>query len=264
MLRRWCMALALAALTVGTALTATSASAAPIGAGAGHFSPGGLANLMSVSAAHTRSLSFEAQSTNWSGYAATTGTYTTVSASWTQPAGICSRGDQYSAFWVGLDGYNSSSVEQTGSAVDCIGRTARYYAWYEMYPAASVTYPNTVRAGDHFTASVTYIGSNQYTLTISDSTQNWTQSTTKSLSGAPRSSAEVIAEAPCCTASGGILPLTDFGTMSFTGSTANGSAIGNAGGLTEIIMVDNSGRDKDTISSLSSGENFSATWLRSN
>jgi Peptidase A4 family len=264
MLRRWCMALALAALTVGTALTATSASAAPIGAGAGHFSPGGLANLMSVSAAHTRGLSFEAQSTNWSGYAATTGTYTSVSASWTQPAGICSHGNQYSAFWVGLDGYNSGSVEQTGSAVDCIGRTAQYYAWYEMYPAASVTYPNTVRAGDHFTASVTYIGSNQYTLTISDSTQNWTQSTTKSLSGAPRSSAEVIAEAPCCTASGGILPLTDFGTMSFTGSTANGSAIGNAGGLTEIIMIDNSGRDKDTISSLSSGENFSATWLRSN
>ena len=262
MLRRWCMALALTALTAGMALTATSASAAP--AGARHISPGGLAHVMSVSAVHTRGLSFEAQSTNWSGYAATTGTYTSVSASWTQPAGTCSRGDQYAAFWVGLDGYNSNSVEQTGSEVDCIGRTARYYAWYEMYPNASVTYPNTVRAGDHFTASVTYIGSNQYTLKISDATQNWTQSTTQSLSGAPRSSAEVIAEAPCCTFSGGILPLTDFGTMSFTGSTANGSAIGNAGGLTEIIMVDNSGRDKDTISSLSSGENFSATWLRSN
>jgi hypothetical protein len=256
------MALALAALTVGTALTATSASAAP--AGAGHFSPGGLAHLMGVSAAHTRGLSYQAQSTNWSGYAATTGTYTSVSASWTQPAGICSRGDQYAAFWVGLDGYNSNSVEQTGSEVDCIGRTARYYAWYEMYPNASVTYPNPVRAGDHFTASVTYIGSNQYTLKISDTTQNWTQSTTQSLSGAPRSSAEVIAEAPCCTFSGGILPLTDFGTMNFTGSTANGSAIGNAGGLTEIIMVDNAGRAKDSISSLSSGENFSATWLRSN
>ena len=262
MLRRWCMALALAALTVGTALTATSASAAPTGPG--HFSPGGLAHLMGVSAARTRGLSYQAQSTNWSGYAATTGTYTSVSASWTQPAGICSRGDQYAAFWVGLDGYNSNSVEQTGSEVDCIGRTARYYAWYEMYPNASVTYPNPVRAGDHFTASVTYIGSNQYTLKISDTTQNWTQSTTQSLSGAPRSSAEVIAEAPCCTFSGGILPLTDFGTMNFTGSTANGSAIGNAGGLTEIIMVDNRGRDKDSISSLSGGENFSATWLRSN
>jgi hypothetical protein len=78
------------------------------------------------------------------------------------------------------------------------------------------------------------------------------------------SSAAASAAAPCCTASGGILPLTDFGTMSFTGTTANGSAIGNAGGLTEIIMIDNAGRDKDTISSLSGGENFSATWLRSN
>ena len=56
-------------------------------AGAGHFSPGGLAHLMGVSAAHTRGLSYQAQSTNWSGYAATTGTYTSVSASWTQPAG---------------------------------------------------------------------------------------------------------------------------------------------------------------------------------
>ena len=62
-------------------------------------------------------ISRQAESTNWSGYAATTGTYTSVSASWTQPAGTCSRGDQYAAFWVGLDGYTSSSVEQTGSEI---------------------------------------------------------------------------------------------------------------------------------------------------
>ena len=77
------------------------------------------------------------------------------------------------------------------------------------------------------------------------------------------SSAEVIVEAPCCTGSGGILPLTDFGTVSLTGSMANGAAMGNAGGLTQIIMIDNEGRDKDTFSSLSGGENFSATWVRS-
>jgi len=45
---------------------------------------------------------------------------------------------------------------------------------------------------------------------------------------------------------------------------ANGAALGNAGGVTQIIMVDSAGRDKDTVSSLSGGENFSATWLRSN
>ena len=69
-----------------------------------------------------------AESTNWSGYAGTTGTYTSVTASWIQPAGHCTGGDQYAAFWVGLDGYSSSTVEQTGSEVDCIGRTAQYYA----------------------------------------------------------------------------------------------------------------------------------------
>ena len=155
-------------------------------------------------------------------------------------------------------------MEQTGSEVDCVGRTAQYYAWYEMYPSASHSYSNTVRPGDHFNASVTYTGSNRFSLAIADTTRSWSHTTTGTLAGAARSSAEAIAEAPCCTNSGGILPLTDFGTMSFTGSTANGSAIGNAGGLTEIIMVDNAGRDKDTISALSGGENFSATWLRSN
>lgn len=44
-------------------------------------------------------------------------------------------------------------------------------------------------------------------------------------------------------------------------STANGTAIGSQS-PTEITMVNNSGQDKDTISSLSSNENFSATWVR--
>jgi hypothetical protein len=71
-------------------------------------------------------------------------------------------------------------------------------------------------------------------------------------------------EAPCCTASGGILPLADFHTVNITGSLANGSALGNAGGVTQIIMINSAGQDKDTVSSLTSKENFSATWLRSN
>ena len=263
MLRRWCIVLAMAGLAVGMALTTSSASAAP--SYGGFVTPGGPIHLVGSGANHARGLGFQAESTNWSGYAGTTGTYTSVSASWTQPAGTCSRGDQYAAFWVGLDGYSSSTVEQTGSEVDCVGRTAQYYAWYEMYPGPSENYSNTVRAGDHFNATVKYLGGENFSLYIADTTQGWSHTTDASLGQTPsRSSAEVIVEAPCCTFSGGILPLTDFGTMSFTGSMANGSAIGNAGGLTEIIMVDNSGRDKDSISALSGGENFSATWLRSN
>ena len=136
MLRRWGIVLAMLTLAAGTALTASSASAATMG-----FSPGGPIHLVGASPNVRGGISHQAESTNWSGYAATTGTYTSVSASWTQPAGTCSRGDQYAAFWVGLDGYSSSSVEQTGSEVDCVGWTAQYYAWYEMYPVPRRTTP---------------------------------------------------------------------------------------------------------------------------
>lgn len=266
MVRRWCILLAMLALAAGTALTASSASAATAGTVQGTFTPGGPIHLVSggASANAAGGIRHQATSTNWSGYAATTGTYTSVSSSWTQPAGTCRSGDQYAAFWVGLDGYTSSSVEQTGSEVDCVGRTAEYYAWYEMYPGPSENYTNTVKAGDHFNASVTYEGSNKFSLYIADTTQGWSQTKVATLASAARSSAEVIVEAPCCTNSGGILPLTDFGTVSLTGSEANGAALGSAGGVTGITMIDSSGRDKDTVSSLSGGENFSATWLRSN
>jgi hypothetical protein len=268
MLRRWGILLAMLTLMAGVILAASSASAATIG-----LRPGGPVHLVEASSRLRAGISHQAESTNWSGYAATTGTYTSVSASWTQPADTCSGGDEYAAFWVGLDGYSSNSVEQTGSEVDCVGQTAEYHAWYEMYPNASVNYSNTVRAGDHFNASVTYQNNNEFSLFIADTTQGWSRTTVMSVADAARSSAEVIVEAPCtsgggilpppCTSSGGILPLTNFGTVSISSSMANGAALGNADGVTEITMVDNAGQNKDAVSSLSGGENFSATWLRS-
>jgi hypothetical protein len=247
-------------------LAATSATAAQ--ASAPSINPGGLmqpSGQGGATAARTGSPihATQAQSTNWSGYAATASTYTSVAASWTEPTGHCgSSPNSFSSFWVGLDGFNSGSVEQTGTDVDCSGTSPRYYAWYEMFPAFPVNYSNTVRPGDHLSASVTYLGSNNFSLHIADSTQGWSHTVTKSLAGAARSSAEVIVEAP--SSSGGVLPLADFGTVSLSGSTANGSAIGNDSGITQITMVNNSGQDKDTCSGLSGGENFSCTWLRSN
>jgi len=263
MRRRWGILTAMLTLLAGLTLATGSASAST---GTMNISPGGPIHLVSSSAAGNASaqgISHAAQSTNWSGYAATAGTYTSVSASWTEPTGTCSGSARYSSFWVGLDGYNSGSVEQTGTDVDCSGGTPQYYAWYEMYPSPSYSYPDTVRPGDHISASVTYTGSNHYSLYITDTTRGWHETRTGTLS-APRSSAEVIVEAPCCTASGGTLPLANFGTVSFTGSTANGSALGSAGGVTKITMINNSGTAKDSVSSLSGGENFSARWLRAN
>ncbi len=132
-----------------------------------------------------------------------------------------------------------------------------------MYPAYPVNFSNTVRPGDHFYGSVTYNGNGSYTLVLQDTTQGWSHTVNASLSGAANSSAEVITEAPCCTASGGILPLAHFSPVKFSNATVDGSAIGNDS-PTQIIMVDGSGRDKDSISSLSGGNSFTATWLRAN
>ena len=266
MLRRWCIPLAGLGLVLGSVAAAGTASAAPaqhtsthvIGPAAHLIRPGpGTRPLV----AHGGPAN-AASSTNWSGYAATGSTYKSVSASWNEPTGTCSGSAKYSSFWVGLDGYNSSTVEQTGSEVDCSGSTPEYYSWYEMYPAYPVNFSNTVRPGDHFTGSVTVSGTT-YTLKLSDTTQGWSHTVTQSLSGAANSSAEVIAEAPCCTASGGILPLAHFSPVTFTSATVDGSAIGNFS-PTQIIMVDSAGRAKDSISSLSGGNSFTATWLRAN
>jgi hypothetical protein len=194
-------------------------------------------------------------SDNWSGYAANGGTYTSVSTTFTQPSVKCSSGDQYSSFWVGLDGYSSESVEQTGTEADCDGRTAVYSAWYELYPAYPVNYSETVRPGDVITETVSFSGSDTYTMTIKDATEDWTKTTKKNSSGDARSSAEVIAEAPY---SGGVLPLADFGTVNFSGSTVDGSAL-SAADPTGINMVSGSGAAEATISSLSGGA-FSIAW----
>jgi hypothetical protein len=268
MLRRWCIPLAGLGIVLGSVAAAGTASAAPAAQHATHLIRPAV-RLIRPAGHGTRPLvayggpANAASSTNWSGYAAASGTFTSVSGSWTEPTGTCSGTAKYSSSWVGLDGYNSSSVEQTGSEVDCSGSTPQYYSWYEMYPADPVNFSNTVRPGDHFTGSVTFTGGSSYTLKLSDTTQGWSHTVIKSLSGAANSSAEVIAEAPCCTASGGILPLAHFSPVTFTNATVDGKTIGSFS-PTQITMVDSSGRAKDSVSALSGNNKFTVTWLRSN
>jgi hypothetical protein len=236
------------------------------------FRPGGLmARPTGGMRSHGRTAGrYQAESTNWSGYAVTgsNGAFTSVSASWTEPTATCTssggrrhRGgsDEYAAFWVGLDGYSSDSVEQTGTDSDCDGTTPDYYGWYEMYPANPVYFTNTVKPGDSISASVTFSGTETYTLVLKDNTEGWTQTITQNEAGLDRSSAEVITEAP--SSDTGVLPLADFGTVNYTAATANGTSMGTQS-PTEIIMVDNSGLAKDSTSQMSSAGAFSNTWIR--
>ncbi|HEX3488470.1 MAG TPA: G1 family glutamic endopeptidase [Streptosporangiaceae bacterium] len=274
MIRRWCIPLAATALVLGTLMAAAGGANASVAThpGVTHvrpggvvhaFKPGGLMQRPTGALARTHGIKNQAESTNWSGYAVTggSGAFHSVSASWTEPKATCTsrRATQYAAFWVGLDGYSSSSVEQTGTDSDCDGTTPDYYGWYEMYPANPVYFSNPMSPGDSISASVTFSGTETYTLVLKDNTKGWTQTITKNQSGLSRSSAEVITEAP--SSNTGVLPLADFGTVNYSASSDNGSSMGTQS-PTSIIMINNSGQDKDSTSSMSSAGSFSNTWLR--
>src|SRR5690348_216755 len=57
-------------------------------------------------------------SSNWSGYAVTGSTYSSVTAKWTVPSVAASRKATYSSDWVGIDGFNNSDLIQTGTESD--------------------------------------------------------------------------------------------------------------------------------------------------
>jgi hypothetical protein len=215
----------------------------------------------------------QTQSTNWSGYAAyrTGVTFTDVKGEWIVPATTCtSSKKQYSSFWVGIDGYNSNSVEQTGTESDCTRTNGhRYYAWYEMYPNPSVQIGSlTITPGDNMSAEVSF-ANNAFKLTIKDITTGKTFTITKSNSTAARTSAEWVAEAPSSIS--GVLPLANFGTANFRSASATGN--GHTGVISdsawsndEITMVVS--HTDPTVKAQPSalngtGNAFSVTWQHS-
>lgn len=143
-------------------------------------------------------------SSNWSGYAAYGTTFNYVQGSWVVPTANCSnvKGHQttIASPWVGLDGYKSNTVEQTGTDSDCLGRNApAYYAWYEFYPAGPVfDTAHTVNAGDHMTAYVSVnVGNGTVNTTLHDDTANWTYSSpAQPVGNLQFNSAEWILEKP--------------------------------------------------------------------
>jgi hypothetical protein len=197
-------------------------------------------------------------SSNWAGWDNVGATYTTVSASWVQPTITCSsRETSYASFWIGLDGDGSGSVEQTGSEGDCVSGQPTYYSWYEFYPAYPVNYADTVNPGDHFTSTVTSTSSGQYSLALTDNTQGWTHTKTGSAPDGENASAEVIAEAP--SSSEGVLPLADFGSMSFDDASVDGQSLGTVPTAQKLTMATGS-YTKASVSDLSNNNAFSVTW----
>lgn len=163
-------------------------------------------------------------SSNWSGYAlssSTNGAYNSITGQWVVPAVQPGHRSTYSSSWIGIDGFNNSSLIQTGTEQDYSSGSAHYYAWWEILPASETEispsqYP--VQPGDHMSANIQNNGNGTWTMTIADATANWSFTTTQNYSG-PGTSAEWIEEAP--TIGGRVATLANYGQTTFNPGTVN-------------------------------------------
>ncbi len=165
-------------------------------------------------------------STNWSGYAATSGVYTQVKGSWTVPVLRSSSGLSSGASWVGIGGVDSRDLIQAGTMETTTGSgQVGYEAWVETLPQTARQVPFTVKPGDSVTGSITEQGSsNRWAIEINNNTTGENYKTTVQYRSS-RSSAEWIEEAP--SAGRRVLPIDDFGTVQFSGGSAikNGKSV---------------------------------------
>ncbi|MGD0015973.1 MAG: G1 family glutamic endopeptidase [Verrucomicrobiia bacterium] len=228
----------------------------------------------------------ESTSGNWSGYAVpletsgVTDTFSVVQGTWTVPTVTGSRSATYSSTWVGLDGYDSGTVEQIGTEQDWMGRGRQNYAWFEMYPSGAYEIEGfPVNPGDSISAQVHYLGQRNvqvgrgrsevesvFQLTIVNTTRNVSYSVPTSyttVTSAARASAEWVVEAP---SSRKVLPLADFGTVNFSGCEAasvhTGGILAPIGSWTPdpLTMIDPSGGRSVPSSLSANGEAFSVSW----
>jgi Peptidase A4 family len=224
-------------------------------------------------------------SQNWSGHAiATCSTCAVryVTAEFNVPTVNCansplgSSGVAAASHWVGLDGYNSSTVEQEGVTGYCDSTgNPTYYAWYEMFPRAPVTFSG-ISPGDDIRASTYFDFFNDghlhmYNLVLTDVTTGgffnvWLSC--PSGSTCKNSSAEVISEDPGGAVSGGV-NLANFGGANFTGTTVT-SRDGSKGTLAtrpnywtthQIFMVNPSGKLMANTTVLYGGLAFNDHWI---
>lgn len=213
---------------------------------------------------------------NWAGYAVTgpSSSVTYVKGSWKVPAVTSTPIDTYAAFWVGIDGYGSNTVEQIGVDCEFQNGVAVYYAWYEFYPKLSYVISSLIiHPDDVMWAEVKYVGG-AFTVSMTDATTGQSFSKSETATSAQRSSAEWIAEAPY---SGGILPLANFGTAYFgydftsvsltcyaniSGTTGPIGSFGSM--IQQITMVSSTGEAIAQPSSLSGdGTSFSVQRVKS-
>lgn len=198
---------------------------------------GSLSAGTSVRAAAAGSLAGPDATTNWAGMIAPGSTEHQISAQWVVPRVAPSSAPRYSATWIGLGGFGSSSLIQVGTNQDSLGAGSTYEAWYETFPSSQVEL-GAVSPGDTIRASIAEVTAGTWSVSIDDLSSGLARSATVRYTGAT-TPADWVEEAPT-SLSGAVEPLADFGTAYFGGLEANWAPV-NVGGLTALSMVDAAG-----------------------
>jgi hypothetical protein len=156
---------------------------------------------------------------NWAGYAATGGTFTSVAGTWTVPQFNADGALGIDAAWVGIGGVRSRDLIQAGTQQTVSGSgSTQYQAWVETLPRASQPVPLRIHAGDSVTVSLSEQSTDQWLIEFINNTTGQTYQQTQHYTSS-RSSAEWVEEAPS-SARGGVLPLSNFGTIEFSAGSA--------------------------------------------
>jgi hypothetical protein len=203
-------------------------------------------------------------STNWSGYLASGGNYTSVTGAWAVPR-VSGNGASTSAdaTWIGIGGVTSDDLIQVGTTdiVSARGQVSST-AFYELLPAAETPVPGmTIGSGDSMSANIHQLSSTKWQISIDDLTRGENFSITVTYTSS-LSTAEWIQEDPSY-ASGGLVPFDDFGLINFSGASAieNGAPQTLAtAGAQAIIMVNSHGSPVATPSAIGpDGKSFSVS-----
>ena len=192
----------------------------------------------------------------WSGYVSVGRRFTSVSARFTVPRHSCPEPNMNASFWVGLDGFDSATVEQIGVESLCRDGVARTSAWWQTYPAPSQPLDLGVAPGDEISVRVA-AGSTGVSFELRNITSSVVFRETVSVADAAFTSAEVIAEQSGATQG----PLSDFGEIVFHDATVDGEPLGRAEPLA-VVMTNASGSPRVTVSPLAAaGDAFAVKWL---
>jgi hypothetical protein len=182
-----------------------------------------------------------------------------ASANWVQPAGTCTSTDTAASFWVGLGKSPNVPVERAGTDTDCSGGSPVYSAWSATSMSSQTTFGGTIQAGDSMTAGVICFGSN-CSMSVFDHTAGWNATASTPLSGTPTSSEVMVSRA-----TSGLVPLTNFGTVTFSSTSYGAAAVSTFNPVKLAPITNAAAAPLDSLTALGGGDNpaFSATWLRS-